>query len=547
MTEKLKLDNKAIDKYKVDTWSYIKSVPGQADKTIHPTRKYIPFDVPKKTKFKGLQLCIIKSTLNKFFTLRYWIGGKCKIYTLGKFDLEAFGVKEVEQKLETIVKKHTNDKGHWIKDPAITDKEKERKITIASFEEAQKKTVNEVIEELIEAELPKTKNEGTLASDTAREQVRFLIGYNARTNHLTYFDDQNGNGHIGFKPDYKRRAKAPETWADFWKQYKPGSRLKSGKKRSMYDTDFGKYLIEDIKSAHIVKYMADASSYSYKKHLVKTFKTLWYFAKDKGYLGTEPGIDPTLSITIKKPTALSDKSINSKYNDKVFSKEQISDIMKKLIEISPNRPFTAEAILFILISGQRESEVLKLKKNNLTIWETPQIVSPGTPGEEKIYGVVEFPAGITKRRNKGKKVYINEPMLSLFKQIQDIYKQPGYEQLRLIPWLFPNPTRINKKRLNDQERDYIFGELTRLKTLRSTWEVVRNDLSIDGVVRMFRKTFVTLGKNEAGLTNTDMKPLSNHDQERTIDLHYDKTLDKTVMTNAGKIAKVYMFPTTKTG
>ena len=59
---------------------------------------------------------------------------------------------------------------------------------------------------------------------------------------------------------------------------------------------------------------------------------------------------------------------------------------------------------------------------------------------------------------------------------------------------------------------------------------------------MFRKTFVSLGKEEAGLNNKDMKPLSNHDQERTIDIHYDKSIEKNVMKNAGKIAKVFIFP-----
>jgi len=139
-------------------------------------------------------------------------------------------------------------------------------------------------------------------------------------------------------------------------------------KRSIYDCDLGKTLIKDLDSGLINLHLAGSPSYSYKKHLIKTFKTLWYFAKDEGYLGSKPGTDPTLSITIKRPAQLSNKSFNSFYNDKTFEKEDVEVIMQKLMELSPTRPFTAEAILFVLISGQRETEVLKLKKENVESW-----------------------------------------------------------------------------------------------------------------------------------------------------------------------------------
>lgn len=536
-SNKLKFDNKAIEQYSVPEWSYT----DRDGLPKHRNKIYVPFHVPKKSTLKGLKLYISRSSKAKYFVLNIWINKKPKYYSVGKFDLETFGTKEVEEKLHHIVKTHTDDNRKWIKDPTVTEKNKTRIIKTEAVTESKQRTINEVIEKLVEKELPKTKNEGTLASRTAREQIRFLIGYNIRTNHLSYWDDENGNGHISLKPDYKRRAKAPLSIEELFKKF-PAGKGCNADKRSIYDCDLGKTLIKDLDSGLINLHLAGSPSYSYKKHLIKTFKTLWYFAKDEGYLGSKPGTDPTLSITIKRPAQLSNKSFNSFYNDKTFEKEDVEVIMQKLMELSPTRPFTAEAILFVLISGQRETEVLKLKKENVEIWQEPTVVAPGTPDETKIYGIINFPAGICKRRNKGKKVYINEPMLALIKQLNDHYKKPGFEHLRLIPWLFPNPTRINKKRLNDQERDYIFSSLTRLKTLKSTWDVVRDELNIFGVVRMFRKTFVSLGKEEAGLNNKDMKPLSNHDQERTIDIHYDKSIEKNVMKNAGKIAKVFIFP-----
>ncbi len=76
------------------------------------------------------------------------------------------------------------------------------------------------------------------------------------------------------------------------------------------------------------------------------------------------------------------------------------------------------------------------------------------------------------------------------------------------------------------------------------WERARNQTGLAGVVRMARKTLVTLGK-DAGLTNKQMKYLSLHDQERTIDLHYDKDMEPEIMKNVGFVAKIYKFPKKK--
>ena len=129
-------------------------------------------------------------------------------------------------------------------------------------------------------------------------------------------------------------------------------------------------------------------------------------------------------------------------------------------------------------------------------------------------------------------------------QIRDIYKRPGYEQYRLVPWLFPSPTRIDKQRLNNQESGYIRSHLTRLRSTKGCWNTLRTDLKIDGVVRMARKTLVTLGK-DAGLTNKQMKYISNHDQEKTIERHYDKGRIPEIMKNEGIVAKIYKFPKKK--
>ena len=65
-------------------------------------------------------------------------------------------------------------------------------------------------------------------------------------------------------------------------------------------------------------------------------------------------------------------------------------------------------------------------------------------------------------------------------------------------------------------------------------------MKLAGGVRMARKTLVTLGK-DAGLTNKQMKYLSHHDQEKTIDIHYDKGMIPEIQKNEGIVAKIYKF------
>ena len=100
--------------------------------------------------------------------------------------------------------------------------------------------------------------------------------------------------------------------------------------------------------------------------------------------------------------------------------------------------------------------------------------------------------------------------------------------------------RKHKQRLNNQESGYIRSNLTRLRSTKGCWNTLREDLGIEGVVRMARKTLVTLGK-DAGLTNKQMKYISHHDQEKTIDIHYDKGMIPEIQKNEGIVAKIYKF------
>ena len=134
---KLELNDKAIEKLKVADFEF--TYIAKDGSTKSKDRIHIPFKVAKKSTLKGLKLTLHKNTSRKNFCLKYWFKRKSKYYTLGKFVPGIYGIKQVEEELFPIVKEHTDKKGHWIKDPLITQKDKTRVITDTQFTESKKK------------------------------------------------------------------------------------------------------------------------------------------------------------------------------------------------------------------------------------------------------------------------------------------------------------------------------------------------------------------------------------------------------------------------
>ena len=128
--DKIKFDNRTIEAIKVNDleFTYVAK-----DGSVKAKRKILlPFQVPKKSITKGLKLCIHRDTGSKYFWLQFWYNGKADYYSVGKFIPGSWGVSDVEDKLYPIVRSHTNDKGHWVKNPNETERkekaEKERLI-----------------------------------------------------------------------------------------------------------------------------------------------------------------------------------------------------------------------------------------------------------------------------------------------------------------------------------------------------------------------------------------------------------------------------------
>jgi len=187
-------------------------------------------------------------------------------------------------------------------------------------------------------------------------------------------------------------------------------------------------------------------------------------------------------------------------------------------------PFQSEALLFLMFSGRREQETLKLKWSDVNF--------------EK--GTITMPRGITKAR-KVEYIDITGPIAVVLNSLKEQLKGE-HQKYKFVDWLFPT-TRTNSQRLH--EDSYVRSESTKLKHLRGCWTDLVKELEIVGSPKMFRKTFSSIAKITLG-TSSKARALTGHEQDATLDIHYDKTSREDAKEYAHQVAEVFNF-TKKTG
>ena len=511
---KLKFTDFAIEKYMSSF-----GVPGKY-------RVYTPFDVTKNTILKGLKLCQYLESKKKYFVLQYWYNSKPNYITIGEFKPGVFGVRDCENKVFEIARAHQDHKGIWIKNPKTTIQNEQTKITKAVIEESQKLTINEVIIRLCKANFPKAKREGRLTADSIQKKVKDLIGWNWRTRHLLYLDDRSGHGQVHFKANFHKRTAKPDDWDDLFKKFPVGHGIIKDKKfnpnneRSVFDSDLGKLVIDELNTGIVKRYLEHKDrSFGKKKNMLDTFKTLWAFAKDNNLFGDIIPQDPTKDITFKRPdVALSPGSI---YNERRFTEQEIAKMFQWLTtpENYERYPFQAEIILLMMITGRRAEETMKIRKTMIDY-------------EKEL---ITLPASITKARKK-EFIDITEPVAKVLKQIENHINGP-HKAYRFVDWLFPT-TRINKKKLHEDY--YVRSDQCRTKEIRGCWNAMMKELDMTGAPKMLRKTFSSMAKIELG-TTSKARALTGHEQDATLDIHYDKTDSVKRKEYAHKVSKLFNF------
>ena len=509
--DKLSFSNSAIESWTPSFWD--------------SEKRYIrkPFDVPFGSHLKGLCLRLSRSTRKKDFILEFWFNGKQYEMPLGTFNKTEFDTKKLNDKLYKIYKEHTDDKGLWIKSPKITEKEKIRTTTNAQIDRTEKKTIRETIEEFCKEGFPRGTRDGKLTARSISKVCRYLIGYNWRTKHLKFLDDDEGSGYVDFVSNWHRRTIRPLGWDGLFKKFPPGEKKHFIKKGffnpfgsvSLYDDNtYGKYLIGDFTREEIKKYLKKYKRYGSKKNLLASIKVLRHFAIDKAYL-KDTGIDPTYRIPLKKP--LVSKMLGSKYNEIIFKIHELETIRDQCLMLSKQYPFQAELLLLMMFTGRRLMELSKLKKEYVNEKER----------------IIIIPKTISKIR-RDEFITITDPVALVLEQLGEVYKRPGYEKYEFPPWLFPTLM----SRPDSKDPSYINSDYTRLKTVKECWKTLRKNTGIFGSPKTFRKTFSSLAKDTLGSTGKAIK-LTGHTKDQTLDVFYYKTHKEEVIQNADKVALIF--------
>ena len=492
-------------------------------------RVYVPYDVGKHTALKGLKLCNYSKSKKKFFAIQIWFNSKSFYWSIGEFRPGIFGVSDCEKMIYEIVKTHTNEKGLWIKNPLKTIHDQQTKITKAVIEQSQKLTINQVIERICKEGFPKAKKIGKLSANSIKLFTKFMLGYNWRTRHLIYTENSKGHGQVSFKANTHKRTAKPDDWSDLFNKFPTGHGIIKDKKfnplleTSLYDSDLGKLVIDELNEGIIRKYIDKSKrSYGTKENLLDAIKMLWNYSIHNSLFGDKPPVITFKNIIFKKTEE--SQYVGAKYNHLRFSDNELPVIYNGLMKRREKYPFQSEALLFLMFTGRREQETLKLKWSDVNF--------------EK--GVITMPRGITKAR-KVEYIDITGPIAVVLNSLKEQLKGE-HHKYKFVDWLFPT-TRTNSQRLH--EDSYVRSESTKLKHLRGCWSDLVKELEIVGSPKMFRKTFSSIAKITLG-TSSKARALTGHEQDATLDIHYDKTSREDAKEYAHQVAEVFNF-TKKTG
>ena len=518
----IEFTNSAIEKLKIDDLDF-------------GNGRYIdiPFDVPKGSHLKGLILTISEAKKTKVFRLRFWINKKKHELNLGVYrpyrnsnDL-GFTCVQVNKKQSDLYNEHTNEKGLYTTSPKIADKIRETKITNHQIEVLDSLTLRDIIVLICEAGFPKYEIDGASLSRIHLASIfKFLAGYNWRAKHIRFGDDTKGNGIITFKvnPNFSRfndRTKAPTSFKDLFKKFPSGKGILTKEKHfnptgsiSLYDDDFSKTMIKDLFNAElgpplIETYLEKYKRFGTKRNCYHAISYLCNFALDKKIVKHK--LNPCKLVKIKKPLEIVAK--NSQYNETSFTLEDLKKIHKACLEIAPLFPYSAEIILFIMVTGRRFQETSKI------IWDYVK--------EDQ--GIIVIPKHINKI-NVDQFVTITEPVKMVLNLLKAIPDRPGMENFKNIPWVFPS------SRARNFTTD-LHSDKTRIKTIHSAWCLIREKTGIIGTQRTLRKTFATLAKDTLGATGPATN-LTGHTTDRTLDAYYYKTNQQKIINDANIVGSV---------
>jgi len=512
--------------------------------------KEFKFDVSKGTSLKGLLLRVSRDTGRKDFTMSIWFNSKPIHYTIGNFP--GLRCKDVEKLCIDLAETHQDKRGNWIKNPNETRANKKRIIPKEDTSMPAGKTINEVIESYCGADegeghrgFLKDIKSGYKTSKSAKNIFRCLAGYNKRQSHVTFEDDENGWCVREFLPNLHLRTIAPKTWQDLFRKYPPRHGvlkdreyynrrkkqtyvLPASKNKSIYDSDLGKSLIEDLKPGDVEAWCRELSSMCVKKDYIKVFTSLWFWARKRGWLGTNPGACP---ITLETVYVKKEIKKEDPYKDVAISVPELQAFFEACEELSPQFPFKAELHQLGVLTGLRKTEAKKVNKSFIN-WDEM---------------IIDIPKGISKTKYKDEVIIITPELEIILRNILDMGNRPGLEfyKMKDFPWLFATrrwkQERYFDKKFRLSAKTRLGGDENFIPALRQRMREKLNDPNLLYSYKVLRKTYITLSRKQLQGRADKVKHLSRHKSEEILQASYDKPQRAEVRDYANKTTSVLSF------
>ena len=512
--------------------------------------KWFKFDVSKDTSLKGLLLRFTRSTSRRDFIINFWFKGKGQYYTIGQFP--HIRCKDVEKICLELSESHQDERGNWSKSPIETRKDTKRIIPKEDTTAPAGKTINEVLESYCGADeeeghrgFLKDVKQGYKTSKSAKSIFRCMAGYSKRQSLVTFEDDDDGYCVRKFIPNKHLRVVAPQSWKDLFRKYPPGHgilkdreyynrrkkqtyTIPASKNKSIYDSDLGKSLIEDLKPGDVEAWCRDLTSMGVKKDYIKCFTSLWFWARKRGWLGTNPGECPINleTVYVKKEERKPDP-----YKDVSISVPELNIFFEASEELSPQFPFKAELHQFMVLTGLRKTEAKKIKKSFIN-WDEM---------------IIDIPKGISKTKYKDEVIIITPELEIVLRNILDMGNRPGLEfyKMKDFPWLFATRRWSQERYFNKEFRlsikTQLGGDENYIPALRQRMKEKLNDPDLLYSAKVLRKTYITLSRKQLQGRADKVKHLSRHRSEQILTESYDKPQRAEVRDYANKTTSVLSF------
>jgi len=462
---------------------------------------------------KGLHLVWNTETNVKSFRLV----GKCKnktfTHTCGKYYPGVTKLTDIENYISDLCKKYKDRDGYWVANP------NNENITKDQLKKTQTYTIRECIELIAKEGFPKLKYDNPIDVKSIQQYSQILFGWNDRREYLSFKIDDKQNACIEIRDNL--------TWDRLFKKFPHYKGVEDDKPRSIYDSQLGGLPIDDLSVRLVETWCNKGTTQGNRQNRLKAFKYLYRTAQKLNLLSDQDKLDPTRISNggVNITGSMRKISRTSKYNNISFTVPQLEKIINSAWKIKDEKPFKAEAILFIAYSGRRAEEVKKIKIENL-------YNHFGEPNNE----VITLPTEIVKSRKEPEIVIINENIKKVLNSCEEHRSKPEFAKLKFVPWLFPNP-HFALEKYGDVE--FCRSEKTRYHYLSDVWKLIEKDTGIQGAQKLFRKSIATIGAKTFGPLKATQ--ITGHKDVRTLEKYYYKESLEDTITTANELGKIYQF------